>query len=75
MGAFATAVLVGCLQGMKYLLWLVAVLLLMLALVQWVRGESTFKLATLLIIAVLALGGGFVSGRAAHALLLRAPRS
>ena len=75
MGAFATAVLVGCLQGMKYLLWLVAVLLLVLALVQWVRGESAFKLATLIVIAVLSLGGGFVSGRAAYALLLRAPRS
>ncbi len=75
MGVFAMAVLVGCLQGMKYLLWLVAVLLLMLALVQWVRGESTFKLATLLILSVLSLGGGYVSGRAAYALLLRAPRS
>jgi hypothetical protein len=75
MGPLATAILVGCLQGMKYLLWLVAVLLLILLLVQWLRGESAFKLVSLSIIAVLALGGGFVSGRAAAALLTRAPRS
>lgn len=75
MGPFATAILAGCLQGMKYLLWLAAVLLLMLLLVQWIRGESAFKLAILSIIALLALGGGFVSGRAAAALLTRAPRS
>lgn len=75
MGPFATAILVGCLQGMKYLLWLVAVLLLMLLLAQWMRGESAFKLATLSLMALLALGGGFVSGRAAAALLTRASRS
>jgi hypothetical protein len=75
MGPLATAILVGCLQGMKYLLWLVAVLLLILLLVQWLRGESAFKLVSLSIIAALALGGGFVSGRAAAALLTRAPRS
>lgn len=75
MGPFATAILVGCLQGMKYLLWLVALLLLVLLLVQWLRGESTFKLALLSFIALLALGGGFVSGRAAATLLTRASRS
>jgi len=75
MGAFATAILVGCLQGMKYLLWLVAVLLLMLVLAQWLRGESAFKLALLSLMALLALGGGLVSGRAAAALLTRTPRS
>ena len=75
MGPFATAILVGCLQGMKYLLWLVAVLLLMLVLAQWLRGESAFKLALLSFMALLALGGGLVSGRAAAALLTRTPRS
>lgn len=75
MGPFATAILAGCLQGMKYLLWLVAVLLLMLVLAQWLRGESAFKLALLSFMALLALGGGLVSGRAAAALLTRTPRS
>ena len=75
MGPFATAILVGCLQGMKYLLWLVAVLLLMLVLAQWLRGESAFKLVLLSFMALLALGGGLVSGRAVAALLTRTPRS
>lgn len=75
MGPFATAILVGCLQGMKYLLWLVAFLLVMLLLVQWMRGDSAFKLIIFSIVAVLALGGGFVSGRAAAALLTRTLRS
>jgi hypothetical protein len=75
MGPFATAILVGCLQGMKYLLWLVAVLLLMLVLAQWLRGESAFKLVLLSFMALLALGGGLVSGRAAATLLTRTPRS
>ena len=75
MGPFATAILVGCLQGMKYLLWLVAVLLLMLVLAQWLRGESAFKLVLLSFMALLALGGDLVSGRAAAALLTRTPRS
>ena len=75
MGPFATAILVGCLQGMKYLLWLVAVLLVMLVLAQWLRGESAFKLVLLSFMALLALGGDLVSGRAAAALLTRTPRS
>ena len=71
MGPFSTAILVACLQAMKYLLWLVAGLLVVLALVQGLRGDPMFKYVALGVIAALAVVGGFVSGRAADYILAR----
>jgi type II secretory pathway component PulF len=72
MGPFSTAILVACLQAMKYLLWLVAALLVVLVIVQALRGDPMFKYVALGVIAVLAIVGGFVSGRAARYILERA---
>ena len=72
MGMFSTAVLVACLQGMKYLLWLTAALLVVLVLVQFLRGEPNIKPVFLGIVALLALAGGFISGRAATVIVSRA---
>ncbi|MDB5570050.1 MAG: hypothetical protein JWN93_1233 [Hyphomicrobiales bacterium] len=65
MGPFSTAVLIGCLQAMKYFLWALALLLVILVFAQWYRGEPTGKLIFIAIGAVLSLVGGTVSGFAA----------
>lgn len=72
MGMFSTAVLVACLQGMKYLLWLTAALLVVLIVVQVLRGDPNIKPIMLGVVALLALLGGFVSGRAAAVIVSRA---
>jgi hypothetical protein len=74
MGPFATAVLSACLQALRYLLWITAGLLVALAAVQALRGDPSFKPLTLVFLALLFAIGGFVSGRAASALLARGPR-
>ena len=71
MGPFSTAILVACLQAMKYLLWLVAALLVVLVIVQALRGDPMFKYVTLGVIALFSVIGGFVSGRAASYILAR----
>ncbi len=65
MGPFSTAVLIGCLQAMKYFLWALAVLLVVLVAAQWFRGEATGKLVFIAVGAAFALVGGIISGFAA----------
>ncbi len=61
MGPVATAVLSGCLQALKWLLWLVAALLLILVAVQYFRGDAAAKsVANLVTMAVFA-GAGLVA--------------
>ena len=65
MGQFSTAVLIGCLQAMKYFLWALALLLLILVAMQWYRGEPAGKLIFIAVGAVLSTVGGFISSFAA----------
>jgi hypothetical protein len=61
MGPVATAVLSGCLQALKWLLWCVAVLLLILVIVQYFRGDAAAKpVANLLTMAAFA-GAGIIA--------------
>ena len=58
MGPLATAVCAGCLEAMRWLLWLVAALLGALVIVQGMRGdENAQPLALLTMAGVSALAG------------------
>jgi lipoprotein signal peptidase len=62
MGPLATGILIGCLAGLRWLLWLVAFLLAVLLIVHAIRGDAGANpLQTGLL--VLFFGGlGWVSG-------------
>ncbi len=59
---FSGAVLAGCLAGLKWLLWLVAVLILVLIAARTARGDE-LEPGPLLLIAFVSAVAGFVAGR------------
>ncbi len=61
MGPIARAVAYGCAQALKWIFWLTSSLLVVLVVVQYVRGDVTARpLANLLVMAGFA-AAGFVS--------------
>ena len=67
MGPFATAIATGCLDALRWLLWLVAGLLVALVAVQAIRGDDAAQPAQLSIMAAVAAAVGqacaFLSGK------------
>lgn len=58
MGPIATAILKGCLEALKWLLWSVSALLLVLVIVQYFRGDAAANPAVNLItMAAFAVAG------------------
>ena len=60
MGLFSTAVLAGCLGGLRWLLWGAAALLVLLVVVQALRGDADALPRSNLLLA----GGFFIAGMA-----------
>ncbi len=58
---FSRAVLAGCLAGLKWLLWLVAILVALLVAAKTLRNEP-LEIAPLLIVTGVCAAGGFVAG-------------
>lgn len=71
MGPVATAIAVGCLTALRWLLWLTAALLVVLIATQYVRGDQWAQpTANAALAAVMALAG-WASGYAADWLTRR----
>ena len=68
MGPFAKAITVGCLDALRWLLWLVAALLAALIVVQFVRNDAGAQPVQFAIIAVVGLTGGWLCGVASRRL-------
>ena len=66
MGPLPTAILIGCLNGLQWLLWLAAALLAILVVTETIRGVSDATHMTNLIVAAVLALGGFVCGYAAR---------
>ena len=66
MGPFSTAITIGCLNAMQWLLWFVGALLVALVVTQAVRGDETADPVKLLVLAVVAAGGGWICGWASR---------
>ena len=62
MGPFATAIATGCLDALRWLLWLVAALLAALVVVQSIRGDESASPLRLIALAGVALVAGFACG-------------
>lgn len=62
-GPFTTAMLVGCLAALGWLLWLAGAMLVVLMGVQALRGDVTVAPQTLLIIAACLFAGGWLCRR------------
>ena len=60
MGPFATAITVGCLDAMRWLLWLVGALLVALIVVQTLRGDEGAQPAKFAMLALGAFGVGWI---------------
>ena len=71
MSALPTAILIGCLNGLQWLLWLTAGLLIVLVVVQALRGDADSRPMETLFIAMFMFGGGIISGLVARRLLRR----
>ena len=68
MGPLSSAVLIGCLKGLHYLLWLAAGLLAILVITQALRGDADARPGPNLAIAAVLFAGGAVSGYVARKL-------
>ena len=62
MGPIATAVAVGCLTVLRWLLWLAATLLVVLIVVQYFRGDQDQRPASIALIALGFVAAGCLSG-------------
>lgn len=62
MGPFATAIATGCLDALRWLLWLVAALLVALVVVQFARGDEGAAPLPLIVFAAAAVVAGYVCG-------------
>lgn len=71
MGPLASAVLIGCLNGLQWLLWLTAGLLLLLVVTQFLRGDADAMPVPNLIGAIALAILGYICGFAARKLLAR----
>ena len=69
MGPLSTAILVGCLQALKWLLWATAALLVILVAVQAIRGDDGARPLANVIVAVLFFMGGFASSYASKLII------
>jgi hypothetical protein len=61
MGALPLGILIGCLNGLRWLLWLVALLLVILAITETVGQQPDARPGTQLILAVGFFLGGALS--------------
>ena len=61
---FATAMLLACLKGLGWLLWVVALLILILAIARTLRGEPV-QHGELALAALACLAGGYAARRLA----------
>ena len=61
MGPVATAILIGCTQALKWILWLTAALLLILVVVQYFRGDAAAKPVANLITMLVFFGAGAIA--------------
>ena len=68
MGPLSTAILIGCLNGLRWLLLLAAGLLLILVVTQALRGDADAAPAPLLILAAALCAMGEISGFVARRL-------
>ncbi len=62
MGPFASAVASGCLDALRWLLWLVAALLIALTAAQALRGDADAQPAQLLVMAAVCAAAGWLCG-------------
>jgi hypothetical protein len=62
MGPFATAIATGCLDALRWLLWLVAALLLALVVVQYARGDEGASPLQMIALAAVAVVAGVTCG-------------
>ena len=62
MGPFATAIATGCLDALRWLLWLVAALLVALVVAQYARGDQSASPLQLIALAGVAVVAGFACG-------------
>lgn len=69
MGALPTAILAGCLQALKWLLWVVAALFLVLLVSQYLRNDMPGGGVPVLVAAGSFSLGGWMCGMAANWLL------
>ncbi len=60
MGPVSSAVAAGCLEAMRWLLWLVAGLLVALVVVQGLRHDEAAQPVSLLVMALVAFVAGYV---------------
>ncbi len=62
MGPLPTAILIGCLNGLQWLLWLAGGLLLIMVVTQSLRGDSDAMPLANLAVALVLFAGGALSG-------------
>lgn len=65
MGDFSRAIMVACLQVLRWLLFVTGGLMLLLVVVQQVRGDDGAAPLSLGIAALAMLAGGYICGKAA----------
>lgn len=73
MGPFASAVTIGCLDAMRWLLWLAAVLLAALIVVQNLRGDEAAQPAKFAALATGAFALGWICILVSRRLAARRP--
>ena len=66
MGPFATAITVGCLDALRWLLWFVGALLVALIVTQRVRGDADAEPVKLMAMAAAAALAGWICGWASR---------
>lgn len=71
MGPVATAIAVGCLTALRWLLWLTAALLVVLIAMQFARGDQWAQPGANAALAAAMAVGGWLSGYAADWLTRR----
>ena len=69
MGPLPTAILIGCLEGLKWLLWLAAGLLVILVVTQALRGDADALPVPNLIVAAAMFCAGVVCAYVARRLM------
>ncbi len=69
MGPFPTAILIGCLSALRWMLWAVAALLCVLVVAQAYRGDATLPWYFTLLLAASFVVSGWLSGFIASQLL------
>jgi hypothetical protein len=62
MGPFASAIIIGCLDALRWLLWLVTALALAAMVAQWLRADQTVEPLSLIEMAAVCAVVGWICG-------------